>query len=145
MAFWDLAKAGTCVICALKVSQHTKFEGSNWTIDFRNACCYPEQAIKQTVDLPVIGDALPHMWGHCYVCRTRNLMKLSNETLLHCIMVAIIRLTALTHWGRDKMAAIFKTTFSSAFSWMKIIVFWLQFHWNMFLGVQLTLFHHWSR
>ena len=27
---------------------------------------------------------------------------------------------ALTHWGRDKMAAIFQATFSNAFSWMKI-------------------------
>ena len=26
----------------------------------------------------------------------------------------------LTHWGRDKMAAIFQTTFSNAFSWMKM-------------------------
>ena len=25
----------------------------------------------------------------------------------------------LTHWGRDKMAAIFPTTFSTTFSWMK--------------------------
>ena len=25
-----------------------------------------------------------------------------------------------THWGRDKMAAISQTTFSNAFSWMKI-------------------------
>ena len=25
----------------------------------------------------------------------------------------------LTHWGRDHMAAIFQTTFSNAFSWMK--------------------------
>ena len=25
-----------------------------------------------------------------------------------------------THWGRDKMAAIFQTTFSNAFSWMKM-------------------------
>ena len=27
---------------------------------------------------------------------------------------------ALTHWGRDKMYAISQTTFSSAFSWMKM-------------------------
>ena len=27
----------------------------------------------------------------------------------------------LTHWGRDKMAAIFQTTLSNAFSWMKIL------------------------
>ena len=26
----------------------------------------------------------------------------------------------LTHWGRDKMDAISQTTFSSAFSWMKM-------------------------
>ena len=26
----------------------------------------------------------------------------------------------LTHWGRDKMAAIFRTTFSNGFSWMKM-------------------------
>ena len=30
----------------------------------------------------------------------------------------------LTHWGRDKMATISQTTFSSAFSWMKIYEFW---------------------
>ena len=29
----------------------------------------------------------------------------------------------LTHWGRDKMAAIFQTTFSNAFSWMKYMNF----------------------
>ena len=28
--------------------------------------------------------------------------------------------TGLTHWGRDKMAAIFQTTFSNTFSWMKM-------------------------
>ena len=43
----------------------------------------------------------------------------------------------LTHWGQDKMAAIF-LTYSNAFSWMKItgIIFWLKFHWNMFPMVQ---------
>ena len=35
----------------------------------------------------------------------------------------------LTHWGRDKVAAIFQTTFSNAFSWMKIYKFLLRFHW----------------
>ena len=33
----------------------------------------------------------------------------------------------LTHWGRDKMAAISQTTFSSAFSWMKMFDFWIKF------------------
>ena len=38
---------------------------------------------------------------------------------------------SLTHWGRDKMDAISQTTFSCAFSSMKIAVFWLNFHWNI--------------
>ena len=33
----------------------------------------------------------------------------------------------LTHWGRDKMAAIFQTTFSNAFPWMKVYEFRLRF------------------
>ena len=51
----------------------------------------------------------------------------------------------LTHSGRDKMAVIYQTTFSNAFSWMKIIKFWLKFHLSLFLRVQLTIFHHWFR
>ena len=51
----------------------------------------------------------------------------------------------LTHWGRDKMAAIIQTTFSNAFSWMKMYEFRLRFHWSLFLRVQLSIFHHWFR
>ena len=40
----------------------------------------------------------------------------------------------LTHWSRDKMAAIFET-FSNGFSWMKMYEFRLKFHWNLCLGV----------
>ena len=42
------------------------------------------------------------------------------------------------------MTAIFQTTYSNAFSWMKIVVFWWQFHWNLFPKVQLTIFQHWT-
>ena len=51
----------------------------------------------------------------------------------------------LTHWGRGKMAAIFQTAFSNAFSWMKMFEFRLKFHWSLFLRVQLTIFQHWFR
>ena len=44
----------------------------------------------------------------------------------------------LTHLPLDKMAAISQTIFSNAFSWMKSLVFWLQFHWSLFLRVQLV-------
>ena len=36
--------------------------------------------------------------------------------------------SALTHWGRNKMAAIFHTTFSNSFSLMKIYELRLRFH-----------------
>ena len=51
----------------------------------------------------------------------------------------------LTHWGWDKIAAIFQMTFKNAFSWMEMHKFWLQFHWNLFLLVQLTIVHNWFR
>ena len=51
----------------------------------------------------------------------------------------------LTHWGRGKIDAISQTTFSSAFSWMKIFAFRLKFHWSLFLRVQLSIFQHWFR
>ena len=52
---------------------------------------------------------------------------------------------ALTHWGRDKIDAVLQTTFSNAISWMKMLEFWLKFHWSLFLKVQLTIFQHWFR
>ena len=51
----------------------------------------------------------------------------------------------LTHWGRDKMAAISQTTLSNSFSWVKMYEFRFQFHWSLFLRVQLTIFQHWFR
>ena len=51
----------------------------------------------------------------------------------------------LTHWGRDNMAAIFQTTFSNAFSWMKLYELRFRFHWSLFPRVQLTIFQHWFR
>ena len=50
-----------------------------------------------------------------------------------------------THWGQDKMAVIFQTTFSTAFPWMEMFEFRLKFHWNLFLRVQLIILQHWFR
>ena len=47
--------------------------------------------------------------------------------------------TILTNWCRDEMDAISQTTFSSAFSWMKMSEFQLKFHWSLFRRVQLTM------
>ena len=43
------------------------------------------------------------------------------------------------------MAAIFQTTYSNTFSWMKLYEFLLEFHWSLFLRVQSTIFQHWFR
>ena len=43
------------------------------------------------------------------------------------------------------MDAFLQTTFSSAFSSMKMFEFWLRFHWSLFLSVKLTIFQHWFR
>ena len=71
--------------------------------------------------------------------KTRPVIK--RTTLSSTILFAY----ALTHWGRAKMASIFQTTFSNAFSWMKTYEFRLGFHWSLFPGVQLTIFHRWFR
>ena len=52
---------------------------------------------------------------------------LSRRVMSWPCMVVMSR-KSLTHWGRDKMAAILQTIFSNAFSWMKMYPFWLRFH-----------------
>ena len=51
----------------------------------------------------------------------------------------------LTHWGWDKMDVISQTTLSNAFLWMKMLEFWLKFHWSLLRRVQLTIFQQWFR
>ena len=45
----------------------------------------------------------------------------------------------------DKMVIISQMIFSSTFDWMQTFVFYVRFHWNMFLSVQLTIWQHWFR
>ena len=52
---------------------------------------------------------------------------------------------SLTHWSWDKMADIFQTTFSNAFSLLRMYQFCLRFHWSLFLMFKLTIFQHWFR
>ena len=44
-----------------------------------------------------------------------------------------------------KMAAISQTTFSNAFSEMKMYEFRLRFHLSLFLRLELTIYQHWFR
>ena len=54
-------------------------------------------------------------------------------------------LLCLTHLPRDKRPPFWQKTFSNVFSWMKMIQFCCKFHWNLLLGVQLTINEHWFR
>ena len=41
-----------------------------------------------------------------------------------------------------QLDAIWQTTFSNAFSWMRMFEFLLKFHWSLFLRVELTIFQY---
>ena len=56
----------------------------------------------------------PHKWPV-----TRKMFPFDDVIMLNEISPAT---DGLTHWVRDKMAAIFQTTFSNAISWMKIYI-----------------------
>ena len=53
-----------------------------------------------------------------------------------------ISITAIV---RDRMAAIFQTTFSNTFPWMKMYKFRLRLHWSLYERVQSTIFQNWFR
>ena len=76
-------------------------------------------------------------WGSDPVRTLSSLLTYCAEKVIY-ITVMLHRVMAvenlfLTHWGRDKMAAIFRTTFSNAFSWMKML---------QFPRFELTIFQH---
>ena len=61
-------------------------------------------------------------------------------------MAAILFRSLLGNTSRPKkMAAILQTTFSNAFSWLKIAVFLFKCHWNLFPMIQLAVVPHWLR
>ena len=51
----------------------------------------------------------------------------------------------LTHSHQDKIADISQTTFSNAFSWMKMYQFHLRIYWSLFLKFKWTIFQYWFR
>ena len=67
----------------------------------------------------------------------------ASVTSLYVMYMSCTMMRSLTHWGRDKMDAIFQTTFSNGFYWMKMYEFQLKFHWSLLLKVQLTISQHW--
>ena len=80
--------------------------------------------------------------------RLRDIPRVMNKSLFYDIFIVTVSSYprfCLTHWGRDKMDAILQTTFSNAFSWMKMFEFRFKFNWSVFPRVQLTIFQQWFR
>ena len=69
-------------------------------------------------------------------CLGLNVLTCEWENLLAAMLVTLGQGHAVTKpltLPVDKMATISQMTFSSAFSWMKSLVFWFKFHWSLFL------------
>ena len=67
----------------------------------------------------------------CYIYGSQIISRLPLHSQHHSHDNIYMAWDILAYWGRDKMAAIFQTTFWSGFSWMKIYEFRLKFHWNL--------------
>ena len=52
---------------------------------------------------------------------------------------ANLNLPRRRHWCKVEVSNLCPL---NAFSWMKMIIFWLKFHWNLFLSVQLIISQH---
>ena len=85
------------------------------------------------------------LWSSDAIWQHKSRSELNYCHICHGPMVKIMTYCVLTHWGRYKMTVNFLTTFSNAFSWMKVYKFRLRFHLSFFLGDQLTIFQHWFR
>ena len=74
-----------------------------------------------------------------------KLQVVSIYSLITLMNFTHLLVSPLTHLPLDKMTAILQMIFLDAYSWMKKNVFWLKFHWSLFLKTQLTKTQHWHR
>ena len=125
---------------------------SSWPILSQTTCILPISThahYTHNITLYILNQNIIYIYIHCtilsmIICRSINI---SNQqyTLYTMAHWRLIYLNHISHWGRDKMTAVSQTTRSNAFSWMKMLEFWLRFHWSLFLRVQSTIIQHWFR
>ena len=84
-------------------------------------------------------------WTQCWFCQflliKRDLMR--NDISIYVMIPVIVYYALTTHTCFNSpplhmMTTISQTILSNAFSWMKISVFWFQFHRSLFLRVQIN-------
>ena len=121
-------------------------EGRKYRFDLSNAGpIYIHWIQTGVITVPADGLA-PHMFSSMFICLSRfiNTFHLPYDTI-HNGQLDLTAPQVLTHLPLDKMAANLADDIFNAFSSMKRFVFWLEFHWSFFLGVQLTIGQHWFR
>ena len=70
------------------------------------------------------------------------------ETVMNLFTHAYIYrsgLCEITHWGRNKMAAIFADDIWKCIFFNEIIAYRFKFHWSLFPMLQLTIYKRWFR
>ena len=90
-------------------------------------------------------NAVVMLWPYTICLMSKNKGSASNKKNGSPRSCLVVGHHMLTHWARDKMAAISQKTFSRAFSWIKMHEIRLRFHWSLFPKVKLTIFQHWFR
>ena len=98
---------------------------------FRPSFSFMHQVLLHVV-VPLCGNKLFSTGTSCLNYESDNLKWVKSGFMSRLYS---LELCLLTLWGWDNMAAIFQTTFSDAFSWMKIYELRLIFHWALFLRV----------
>ena len=79
----------------------------------------------------------------CLACPIKlNFYWVPNSPLISYVIHAKLQhQCSIAYWGWDKMATILQKIFRNRFSWMKMF----EFHWSLFMRVQLTMNWHWFR
>ena len=131
--FYSLCKSAVSPLlthwryCSLNgmVSDQANYVGKHyiWSLYTYVHRCY--SGIRSLPYTPLPDTRLPGMHHNCHSCQGR--LKIINTL------------------RPRQMDAISQTTFSNAFSWMKMHEFRFRFHWSLFLRFELTIFQHWFR
>ena len=117
-----------CLISAILARSAVTSSSSDWLVSASSHWTWVWMLALSSASLSVT----------CFTSCRRNMVRGNGFKFKFFIASA----WSITHWGQDKMAAIFQTTFSNAFSRMKMYKFWLRFHWSLFPRIQLIIFQH---
>ena len=108
--------------CSIKVIILLRFDDLFSYVTSYTWCHITSKCTANTYSAFGINPAVVCLAGNTDICDTHSDICWANMPL-------ISHINRLSHWGRDKMAAIFQTIFSNGFSIMKIYVFRFRYHW----------------